>query len=85
MQYDAVCAWGIPNHSLLQRVAAIDSPIFVACGDTDPMILPCYSFFLAGLLLNARLKMYSDSAHGFLFQHYREFAVDVHEFLAEAD
>ena len=25
-QYDAVCAWGIPNHSLLQRVAAIDMP-----------------------------------------------------------
>ena len=24
-QYDAVCAWGIPNHSLLQRVAAIDA------------------------------------------------------------
>jgi pimeloyl-ACP methyl ester carboxylesterase len=84
-QYDAVCAWGIPNHSLLQRVAAIDSPIFVACGDRDPMILPRYSFLLAGLLPNARLKMYPDSAHGFLFQHHREFAVDVHEFLAEAD
>jgi pimeloyl-ACP methyl ester carboxylesterase len=84
-QYDAVCAWGIPNHSLLQRVAAIDSPIFVTCGDRDPMILPRYSFLLTGLLPNARLKMYPDSAHGFLFQHHREFAVDVHEFLAEAD
>ena len=26
-QYDAVCAWGIPNHSLLERVAAIDLPV----------------------------------------------------------
>jgi pimeloyl-ACP methyl ester carboxylesterase len=84
-QYDAVCAWGIPNHSLLQRVGAIDSPIFVAYGDRDPMILPRYSLLLAGLLPNARLKMYPDSAHGFLFQHHREFAVDVHEFLAEAE
>jgi pimeloyl-ACP methyl ester carboxylesterase len=25
-QYDAVCAWGIPNHSLLERVGAIDLP-----------------------------------------------------------
>ena len=25
-QYDAVCAWGIPDHALLQRVSAIDSP-----------------------------------------------------------
>ena len=39
-QYDAVCAWGIPNHSLLQRVAAIELPVFVANGDSDPMILP---------------------------------------------
>jgi pimeloyl-ACP methyl ester carboxylesterase len=38
--YDAVCAWGIPNHSLLQRVAAIDLPVLVANGDSDPMILP---------------------------------------------
>ena len=29
-QYDAVCAWGIPIHSLLQRVAAIELPVFVA-------------------------------------------------------
>src|SRR6516165_3777837 len=31
-QYDAVCAWGIPNHSLLDRVTAIDVPVFVANG-----------------------------------------------------
>jgi pimeloyl-ACP methyl ester carboxylesterase len=84
-QYDAVCAWGIPNHSLLERVSAIDLPVFVANGDSDPMILPRYSHLLAGLLPNARLKIYPDSAHGFLFQHHSEFAADVHAFLAEAD
>jgi hypothetical protein len=54
-QYDAVCAWGIPNHSLLERVSAIDLPVFVANGDSDPMILPRYSYLLAGLLPNAGL------------------------------
>jgi len=83
-QYDAVCAWGIPNHSLLQRVAAIDLPVFVANGDSDPMIPPRYSYLLAGLLPDARVKIYPDSAHGFLFQHYGEFAADVKAFLAEA-
>ena len=83
-QYDAVCAWGIPNHSLLQRVAAIDLPVFVANGDSDPMILPRYSYLLAGLLPDARVKIYPDSAHGFLFQHHNEFAADVQAFLAEA-
>jgi pimeloyl-ACP methyl ester carboxylesterase len=84
-QYDAVCAWGIPNHSLLQRLAAIDLPVFVANGDSDPMILPRYSHLLAGLLPDARLAIYPDSAHGFLFQHHSRFAADVHAFLSEAD
>jgi len=84
-QYDAVCAWGIPNHSLLQRVAAIELPVFVANGDSDPMILPRYSYLLAGLLTDARLTIYPDSAHGFLFQHHDQFAVDVHAFLEEDD
>jgi pimeloyl-ACP methyl ester carboxylesterase len=83
-QYDAVCKWGIPNHSLLQRVAAIDLPVFVANGDTDPMILPRYSYLLTGLLPDARLKIYPDSAHGFLFQHHSRFAADVEDFLAAA-
>src|SRR6266704_5129093 len=81
-QYDAVCAWGIPNHSLLQRVAAIDLPVLVANGDSDPMILPRYSYLLAGLLPKARVKIYPDSAHGFLFQHHSEFAADVNAFIA---
>jgi pimeloyl-ACP methyl ester carboxylesterase len=84
-QYDAVCTWGIPNHSLLERVAAIDLPVFVANGDSDPMILPRYSYLLAGLLPKARLTIYPDSAHGFLFQHHSRFAADVNAFLAETD
>ena len=84
-QYDAVCAWGIPNHALLERVTGIELPVFVANGDSDPMILPRYSYLLAGLLPDARLKIYPDSAHGFLFQHHSEFAADVQAFLEEAD
>jgi pimeloyl-ACP methyl ester carboxylesterase len=84
-QYDAVCRWGTPNHSLLERVGAIDLPVFVANGDSDPMILPRYSYLLAGLLPDARLTIYPDSAHGFLFQHNRQFAADVHAFLDAID
>jgi pimeloyl-ACP methyl ester carboxylesterase len=83
-QYDAVCKWGIPNHALLARVAAIEMPVFVTNGDSDPMILPRYSYLLAGLLPDARLTIYPDSAHGFLFQHHTEFAADVNGFLTEA-
>ena len=64
-------------------VAAIELPVLVANGDSDPMILPRYSYLLAGLLPNARLTIYADSAHGFLFQHHSQFAADVNAFLDE--
>lgn len=81
-QYDAVCTWGIPDHGALQRVTAIRQPVFVANGDSDPMIPPRYSHLLAGLIPEARVKIYPDSAHGFLFQHHEEFAADVEAFLS---
>ncbi len=80
-QYDAVCAWGLPDHALLERVSALDMPVFVANGDSDPMILPHYSYLLAGLIPHARVRIYPDAAHGFLFQHHAEFAADVDGFL----
>jgi pimeloyl-ACP methyl ester carboxylesterase len=82
-QYDAVCTWGIPNHAMLQRVSAIELPVFVANGDSDPMILPHYSYLLAGLIPQAQVKIYPDSAHGFLFQYHSEFAADVDAFLTD--
>jgi pimeloyl-ACP methyl ester carboxylesterase len=83
-QYDAICGWGIPNHALLQRVGAIGVPAFITCGERDRVILPHYSYLLAGLIPQAQLKVYPDSAHGFLFQHHAEFAADVDAFLAQA-
>ena len=82
-QYDAVCTWGIPDHALLQRLSCLQLPVFVANGDSDPMILPHYSYLLAGLIPQARVKIYPDSAHGFLFQHHAEFAADVEAFLSQ--
>jgi pimeloyl-ACP methyl ester carboxylesterase len=80
-QYAAVCQWGEPNHAQLQRVEAITAPVFIANGDSDPMILPRYSHLLAGLIPGSTLKTYPDAAHGFLFQHHAEFADDVLSFL----
>jgi pimeloyl-ACP methyl ester carboxylesterase len=83
-QYDAVCTWGVPNHAMLQRLGALDMPVFVTNDDSDPMILPHYSHLLAGLIPHAQVKLYPDSAHGFLFQHHAEFAADIDAFLAHA-
>ena len=82
-QYDAVCTWGIPDQAKLQRLSCLKMPVFVANGDSDPMILPHYSYLLAGLIPQARVKIYADSAHGFLFQHHADFAADVEAFLSD--
>lgn len=81
VQYDAVCSWGVPNHALLERLSAIRCPVFIANSDSDPMIPPHFSHLLAGLIPQASVKIYPDSAHGFLFQHAAEFAADVEAFL----
>jgi pimeloyl-ACP methyl ester carboxylesterase len=80
-QYDAVCTWGLPDHGKLQRLAALSMPVLVANGDSDPMILPHYSYLLAGLIPQAQVRIYPDAAHGFLFQHHARFAGDVGAFL----
>ena len=80
-QYDAVCAWGAPNHAMLNRLAGITHPTFVANGDSDPMILPKFSYLLTGLIPDARVKIYPDAGHGFLFQHHEDFGDDVIAFL----
>jgi pimeloyl-ACP methyl ester carboxylesterase len=80
-QYDAVCTWGIPDHAKLERLSCLTMPVFVANGDSDPMILPHYSYLLDGLIPQSQVKIYADSAHGFLFQYHGEFAADVSAFL----
>jgi pimeloyl-ACP methyl ester carboxylesterase len=82
-QYDAVTEWGVPNHAALERLHAITQPVFVANGDSDPMIPPRYSYLLAGLLPDMRIKIYRDAAHGFLFQYHEEFSADVDAFLGQ--
>jgi pimeloyl-ACP methyl ester carboxylesterase len=57
--------------------------VFVVNGDSDPMTLPHYSYLLAGLIPQAQVRIYPDSAHGFLFQHHTEFAADVEAFLSD--
>ena len=69
----------------MQRVSAIDVPVFVANGDSDPMVLPHYSYLLAGLIPHSRVKIYPDAGHGFLFQHHAEFARDVDAFLSTSE
>ena len=80
-QYDAIVEWGIPDVSRLNRLAGIRQPVLVTSGDNDRMIPTVNSQILADHLPNARLRIFPDAAHGFLFQYPKEFAELVNGFL----
>lgn len=76
---------GTPETSLLTRVGAIRQPVLVANGVEDIMIPTFQSFALTQAIPDARLVIYPDSGHGFLFQHAAAFGDEVCRFLAEPD
>lgn len=80
-QYDAIVEWGIPDFAALQRLTAIRQPTLVLQGDDDLMIPTKLSFILAGLIPDARIRIYPDAAHGSLFQYPEQAAADINEFL----
>lgn len=74
---------GTPETSFLNRVGAIRQPVLVANGNEDVMIPTLQSYALAQAIPNARLIVYPDSGHAFLFQYPREFGDEVIRFLGE--
>ncbi|MFL5997550.1 MAG: alpha/beta fold hydrolase [Streptomyces sp.] len=80
-QYEAVVEWGVPDHGALERLAAVGHPVFVAGGANDLVVPPRALHLLSAALPDAKVKVYPDSGHGFLFQHHRQFTEDVLAFL----
>jgi pimeloyl-ACP methyl ester carboxylesterase len=80
-QYDAIVEWGIPDHAALQRLTGIRCPTLIVQGDGDLMIPTKLSHLMAGLIPDAQIRIYPDSAHAFLFQEPKQVAADVNAFL----
>ena len=66
-------------------LSAITQPVLVANGDHDVMVASEHSVDLANRLPNAKVVIYPDSGHGGVFQHHREFVLEVLEFLDGPD
>jgi pimeloyl-ACP methyl ester carboxylesterase len=81
-QYDAIVEWGVPDHAALQRLTGIQSPTLIIQGDGDLMIPTKLSHLMAGLIPDARIRIYPDAAHGFLFQYPTDVAAELTSFLA---
>jgi pimeloyl-ACP methyl ester carboxylesterase len=80
-QLSAIFAWGVPDPGRLVRLAAIAQPALVANGDNDIMVPTENTHLLGEHLPNARVSIYPDAGHGFLFQYPAEFGAEINEFL----
>ncbi|MDO9404872.1 MAG: alpha/beta hydrolase [Polaromonas sp.] len=80
-QLKAAMEVGTPATSLLPSLASIVQPALIANGNCDIMVPTYASFAMQQALPNARLLVYPDSGHGFLFQYPEDFADEVLRFL----
>lgn len=80
-QLRSAMSLGSESSTLLPRLAAITQPVLVANGRRDIMVPTYASFAMAQVLPDARLLIYPDSGHGFLFQYPQDFADEVLRFL----
>lgn len=80
-QLTSAQAVGTEATSLLPRLAHIGQPVLVANGRHDIMVSTYASYAMAQVLPNARLVIYPDAGHGFLFQYAQSFADEVERFL----
>lgn len=63
------------------RLGELTLPVLVANGAHDIMINSYASYAMSQRLPNAKVILYSDAGHSFLFQHAQEFGHDVLRFL----
>jgi pimeloyl-ACP methyl ester carboxylesterase len=81
--HQAVLSWGVQDWDSVQRLATLAQPTLILQGDSDIMIPPKASHTMAGLIPDARIKIYPDASHGSIFQYAEEAAADTLTFLAE--
>lgn len=80
-QLRSAMAVGQPATSLLPSLGRITQPALVANGRRDIMVPTYASYAMAQAMPAARLVVYPDSGHGFLFQYPELFAAEVLAFL----
>jgi len=73
--------WGTTSDTGYSYLKKITQPVLVANGSHDIMMFTINSYTLYQHLPNAKLLLYPDSGHGFLFQYPEDFAAQVNIFL----
>jgi pimeloyl-ACP methyl ester carboxylesterase len=71
----------LTNTGYWDRLTELTLPVLVANGGDDVMIHAYGSYAMSQRLPHAKVVLYSDAGHGFLFQHHQEFGQEVTRFL----
>ena len=83
-QGDASLAWFHGTDAAGRKTSEISAPTLVADGAEDQLDTVSNSRTIARLIPGAKLVIYPDAGHGFLFQEGTPFAVTVESFLSGA-
>jgi pimeloyl-ACP methyl ester carboxylesterase len=73
--------WSAGSEAAQSRLTQLRTPTLVAGGMHDKLMPALGSFALARQAPNARLVLYPDAGHGFLFQYIDEFTGEVGRFI----
>ena len=73
---------GAPWEQVVENLKSIKQPVLYANGSHDIMIDALASYAAVQILADAKLVLYSDAGHAFLFQHAKDFTTEVKNFLA---
>ncbi len=79
--YGAVLNWGKPDWDAVRSLTSIQQPTLILQGDNDVMIPTSASHLMAGLIPNARIRIFPNASHGSIFQYAPEAAAETLAFL----
>jgi pimeloyl-ACP methyl ester carboxylesterase len=80
-QREAIVAWWKGEGAARTRLSALIMPVLVANGIADVMVPAEHSFAIARNAPNAKLILYPDAGHAFLFQYAHDYSAEVLKFL----
>jgi pimeloyl-ACP methyl ester carboxylesterase len=80
-QTAALTGWGKGEDTSWERLGELQMPVLLGAGACDHMMHPFGVYSMAQRLPDAKVIFYTDSGHGFLFQHADDFGEEVLRFL----
>ncbi len=81
-QFGASASWLIGGDPTGRPLSRLRLPVLVGGGELDPVLPVPNQRYLGRHLRRARMKIYPDAGHGFLFQHQRDWLRRMNRFLS---